>query len=132
MRDYPLAGTRILVVEDEAIIAFDLTEVLTRAGADVVGPARTLAAALGQAARGEFSAALLDVWLGSETVFPVAKALFDRGIPLVFHTGDANGAALTNVWPGCEILTKPASREAIVGIFVKLLARQCGAGAVLS
>src|SRR5262245_10992692 len=132
MRDCPLAGARILLVEDEAVIAFDLAEMLTEAGADVVGPARTLASAFEQAADGELSAALLDILLGNETVFPVAKLLFDRGISLLFHTGDANGRALASAWLDCEVLIKPASREAIVGALAKLIARHCKADAVAS
>jgi DNA-binding response OmpR family regulator len=120
----PLAGARILIVEDEAVIAFDLTEALTEAGAAVVGPAMTLTTAFRHATDGELSAALLDVRLGSETVFPVAKALFDRGIPLAFHTGDPDASTLGSGWPESEILTKPASREAVVGALAKLLARR--------
>jgi DNA-binding response OmpR family regulator len=119
-----LAGSRILVVEDEAVIALDLTEALTDAGAAVVGPAMTLRAALRHAINGELSAALLDVRLGTETVFPVAKILFDRGIPLAFHTGDPDASTLRRAWPESEILTKCATREAIVGALAKLLARR--------
>jgi DNA-binding response OmpR family regulator len=119
----PLAGSRILVVEDEAFVAFDLTEALTDAGAAVVGPAMTLTAAFRHAANGELSAALLDVRLGSETVFPVAKVLLDRGVPLAFHTGDRDASTLGRGWPESEVLTKPASREAIVGALAKLLGR---------
>jgi|SRR5262245_21980580 DNA-binding NtrC family response regulator len=124
MSDRPLAGARILVVEDEAVIAFDLTEALTDAGAAVVGPATTLTAALCHATNGELSAALLDVRLGSETVFPVAKALLERAVPLAFHTGDPDASTLARAWPDSEVLTKPASREAIVGTLARLLARR--------
>jgi DNA-binding response OmpR family regulator len=116
-----LAGARILVVEDDALVALDLTEALTDAGAAVVGPATTLAAAFRHATNGKLSAALLDVRLGSETVFPAAKVLSDRGVPLAFHTGDPDASTLARAWPESEVLTKPASRVAIVGTLAKLL-----------
>ena len=123
MHHRPLAGARILVAEDEAIVAFDLADALIDAGAGVVGPAMTLTSAFRHALNGEFSAALLDVHLGSKTIFPVAKVLVDRGIPVAFHTGDPDQQALANEWPMSEVLAKPASREAIVGTLARLIAR---------
>jgi DNA-binding LytR/AlgR family response regulator len=84
----------------------------------------TLTTAFRHATNGELSAALLDVRLGNETVFPVARVLLERRVPLAFHTGDPDASALGSSWPESEILTKPASHEAIVGALAKLLARR--------
>src|SRR5262245_31650051 len=116
-----LCGARILVVEDEPIIAFDLMRTLTAAGAEIVGPARTLAAAQDLAADGQFAAAILDVRLGAETVFPVAHVLASRKIPFAFHTAHAAGRNLAAEWPGTDIIVKPAGRGVVVATLTKLV-----------
>jgi CheY-like chemotaxis protein len=83
-----LARRRVLLVEDETLIAMDLEAALRQRGCEVVGPAATVAEAI-QAAAGErrLDGAVLDVNLGDEQVFPVADALAERGVPFVFLTG---------------------------------------------
>ena len=117
-----LNGARVLVVEDEALIAYDIREGLADAGAVVVGPAATVDKALSLADANDLSAAILDVRLDGETVFPVAAALCARSIPFVFHTGDTEGRkVLTADWSGKEVLSKPAGRATIVAALAKLL-----------
>lgn len=82
-----LSGRRILIVEDEFIIASDLASYFTALGAEVVGPAGTLTAALPLVEAAE--AAVLDIHLAGETSFPVAEALLSRGVPFVFFTAYA-------------------------------------------
>ncbi len=81
-----LAGKRVLVVEDEMLLALDLEEGLRRAGSDVVGPAGSLRQALELAETEMVDAAILDVNLGGEAVFPLAHLLGQRGIPYLFAT----------------------------------------------
>lgn len=83
-----LEDRRILIVEDEFIIADLLASELADAGAFIVGPVGTLPKAL-QTVEGEddLDAAILDVNLGGEKVFPVADMLTARRIPFVFTTG---------------------------------------------
>lgn len=83
-----LRGLRILVVEDEYLLAMDLERELRDAGAEVVGPAASVAAAL-RLIDGDhvLDGALLDVNLGGEPIFPVADALLGRGVPVVLTTG---------------------------------------------
>ena len=117
-----LNGARVLVVEDELLIAHDIREGLADAGAVVIGPATSVDKALSLAEANDLSAAILDVRLDGETVFPVAAALSARSIPFVFHTGDAGGQDLCAVdWPGNEVLLKPAGRAMIVAAVAKLL-----------
>ncbi len=78
---------RILVVEDEFLIALDISGVLEQAGYAVVGPAATTAEALGAIAGDVIYGALIDVNLGGESVGSVADALTRRGIPFAFVSG---------------------------------------------
>ena len=82
-----LAGRRILVVEDEPLIATMIGRQMESLGLVVVGPASTVAAALDRVAQGGFDAALLDMNLRGEPVLPVAEALAARGVPFVYATG---------------------------------------------
>lgn len=80
-------GKRVLLVEDEMLIALDTQDELQKAGCHVVGPVARLDAALATARTAEIDAAVLDVNLGGEYVWPVAEALIRRGIPFVLLTG---------------------------------------------
>lgn len=82
-----LNGKRILVVEDEALIAVMVEDMLTDMGSSVVGPAATIEAALKLAGAEMIDAAVLDVNVRGERIDPVADALFARGIPMLFATG---------------------------------------------
>lgn len=88
-----LAGKRILVVEDEAMINMLLVDILEDAGATVVGPATTLARALAMAALDGHDAAIVDVNLGGEKSWPVAELLAARGVPFMFTTAYARHSA---------------------------------------
>ncbi len=81
---------RVLVVEDEMMVAALIEETLTAAGYDVVGPAPRLERALALAGSADIDAALLDVNLHGEMAFPVAQVLRGRAIPWAFLTGYGN------------------------------------------
>jgi CheY-like chemotaxis protein len=83
-----LAGRRLLIVEDEYMIAEDLARALRELGADVIGPAATVADALGLiGTERQVHGAVLDINLRGEHVYTLADALRARGIPFVFATG---------------------------------------------
>ena len=82
-----MAASRILVVEDEFLIALDIEGVLVQAGIAVIGPAGTVRDALQAIEREEVHGALLDAHLGGEPVSRIADALKARGIPFAFVTG---------------------------------------------
>ncbi len=83
-----LRDCRILVVEDEYVLADELRAELGEVGAIVLGPAGTLAQALDLIRSGEqIDGAVLDVNLRGERVFPAADLLVERGVPFVFTTG---------------------------------------------
>ena len=85
---FPLNGVRVLVVEDDPLLAMDLEATLVGAGAVVVDFCRTLDEAKLRADAGDFAVAVLDFGLGSETVSPVARRLINRGVPFVLYTGN--------------------------------------------
>ena len=108
MADTPvLAGRRVLVVEDEMMIAMLVEDMLTDLGCAVVGPAHALDAAL-DLARSEvdLDVALLDVNLAGQPVFAVADALREKGVPAIFSTGYGD-AGLREVDRGALVLQKP-------------------------
>ncbi|MGD9508116.1 MAG: response regulator [Geminicoccaceae bacterium] len=82
-----LTGTRILLVEDETLVALDLESMLADAGCEVIGPVPSVAAAVAKLDCQAVDGALLDVNLGKETVYPLADRLRQRGVPYVFLTG---------------------------------------------
>ena len=88
-----LNGQKILVVEDEYIIALDLALTIERLGMNVLGPVGTLNAALRLLARHDnILGAVLDVKVRGSTVHPVAAALRRRGVPFVFSSGHERNA----------------------------------------
>jgi CheY-like chemotaxis protein len=82
----PLQGYRILLVEDEPLVALALGTILEDAGADIVGPARTLRAAEELVTR-DIAAAVVDINLAGHMSYPLVEALLDRDIPVIFVTG---------------------------------------------
>jgi len=78
---------RILIVEDEMLVAMNIEDMLLDLGHEVAGIASRLEPALALAREGEFDVAMLDVNLAGEQSFPVADMLLHRGIPFLFATG---------------------------------------------
>ena len=106
----PAPSCRILVVEDEAMVAMMLEDMLSDLGCDVVGPAASLAAGLDLARTASIDAAVLDVNLAGQKVFPIADALTERGVPFVFATGYGR-AGLRDQDEGRPVVQKPYSTQ---------------------
>jgi DNA-binding LytR/AlgR family response regulator len=88
MPEHSLEGRRILVVEDEYLIADEMRAALIAAGAEVLGPVPNVEAATALiSAEHRINGALLDINLGGTMVFDVADALAARGVPFAFVTG---------------------------------------------
>ncbi len=119
-----LGGVRILVVEDEPLIAMELAQTIEEAGGIVVASVRSQHEALDRAEQGDFHAALLDVRLPDGTAFDVAARLAARGIPFVFCTADNEGRAKFSDWPDAPVVTKPHSPEIIVDALSRLQIRR--------
>lgn len=87
-----LKGTRILVVEDEFLVASLIEDMLETAGCLVFGPIPRIADALKAVDHGSYDAAILDVNLAGDRVDPVAEALSQRNVPFMFVTGYGTGS----------------------------------------
>lgn len=106
-----LQGLRVLVVEDEALVSMLLEDMLADHGCEVAATASRIAQALELIDSGmEFDAAILDVNLGGEPIFPVAEALAAKGRPFVFATGYGAGG-LPEAWRSRPTLQKPFSHD---------------------
>ena len=121
-----LGGMRVLVVEDEGLIAMDLAATLRRAGCTVVGPARRVAHALRHVADDAPDVAILDVNLAGEPVFPVADALAERGVPFTFLSGYGRNM-LPERLRDRPLLGKPYSAGPLLATIERLIGPQGGA-----
>lgn len=115
------AGRRVLVVEDESLVAMLLETILEDMGCVPVGPAATVEDGLRLAAGDEpVDAALLDVNVAGRQVFPIAEALKARGVPFVFSTGYGEGG-LPDQWRGLPTLQKPFTEAAVRDALMKAM-----------
>jgi CheY-like chemotaxis protein len=103
------AGRRVLVVEDEALTAMALQQLLEDAGYIVLGPVGRVEDALDLLRSGPPDAAVLDVNLFGATVDPVAAMLEDMGVPFLFCTGYHSGATAGTRHPYAPVLGKPVN-----------------------
>ena len=109
----PLTGRRVLIVEDESLVAMLLETILEDMGCTPIGPASNIDDGLAMVADSEhLDAALLDVNVAGRQVFPVAEALKARGVPFVFSTGYGEGG-LPDEWRGQSTIQKPFTEAAV-------------------
>src|SRR5215470_16953622 len=107
---------RILVVEDNFLMAEVLCELLTERGCEVVGPAPRLSIALDLAAHNAIDGAFLDVNLAGEYCFPLARYLQEKGVPFVFLTGYGEGTVIPAAFQAVPLLSKPFNPGEVVEI----------------
>ncbi|MBV8737026.1 MAG: response regulator [Alphaproteobacteria bacterium] len=115
-----LNGLRILVVEDEYLVASLIQDFLEMAGCVVLGPIARLAEAVHAAHSDSCDAAVLDVNLGGSLVFPVAEILSHRRIPFAFVTGYATGA-LPDEHHARPTIRKPFRKEELLALISDLV-----------
>jgi CheY-like chemotaxis protein len=121
-----LRGLRLLVAEDEYIIASNLTFAFEALGIEVVGPVGFVKHALElvEANPGRLDAAILDVNLNNERVFPVATALAARHIPFMFTTG-YDGSVIPAAFAAFPRFDKPVPTALLIRALIEI--RQLGA-----
>lgn len=101
----PDVRERILIVEDEALVAFQIEDVLVGAGFDVVGISDTMADTLALVEKDKPYLALCDIRLGAESGVAIAAMLKERGVPSLFVSGNCATVEGAGVGLGC--LHKP-------------------------
>ncbi|WP_279480745.1 response regulator [Aureimonas sp. SK2] len=111
---FDLLGQHVLIVEDEYFAAEALMESVRSGGGKVVGPVATVEEALALLNRGEtVDAAILDVNLGGDKVFPVARALRGHAVPIVFVTG-YDDWIIPQEYEDVPVFRKPADPDNVV------------------
>ena len=119
-----MADQRLLVVEDELLVALDIESILSEAGLVVIGPASSAAEALELIAEAPPDAALLDANLSGEPITEVAKVLSERSIPFAYVTGYGR-ESLPPDYPA-PIVTKPFDTDQLLAAARRLLATAGG------
>jgi CheY-like chemotaxis protein len=115
-----ISGTRVLLVEDEGLVALMIEDMLEELGLKVVASAAQVAKACELATKASFDLALLDVNLAGELVYPVARILRDRKIPFLFSTG-YGGPPLEQEFREAPAIGKPFSVDQLSEILRLLL-----------
>jgi PAS domain S-box-containing protein len=108
---------RILLVEDESLIAMMMDQTLRELELDVVGPFGTVHEALEAIERESIDAGILDINLGGEMAYPIAHILQVRKVPFVFMTG-YGAETIAAPFSGVRIFQKPLEREILRELFV--------------
>lgn len=110
-------GRRILVVEDEPIVAMCLEDMLEALGYGIVGPATRLSEGIALARDAAFDAAILDINLAGERSTAIAEALAARGIPFAFASG--YGAPPPG-FEGCPLIAKPYREDDVAAVLARI------------
>lgn len=116
---------RILVVEDEAIIAIDVAAALEDSGYEVIGPVGSVYEALQLLDKVQCHGAVVDVDLAGETADPVAERLMKAGIPFVTVSGSSRDTA-GKAYENSPFLTKPILTQRLIGHMTNLLTERAG------
>jgi CheY-like chemotaxis protein len=125
VRDLALAGLRVLVMEDEILIAMDVEQLCREQGAVEVVLVRAAEEA-GAAMAGRFDAAILDVALGGDSTLGFAARLVEAGVPFVFATGHADAEGLFDAFPGVAVVGKPYAGGALIEALARAIAQGGG------
>ncbi len=116
----PLAGLRVFVAEDEIYVLEMIEFMLTDLGCAITDSVSSMRTALERAVTTDAQVALLDVNLRGEAIFPVAKILRERGIPILFSTG-YGGDRLEAEWRGRPFIQKPFAFEELEAALTHLV-----------
>jgi DNA-binding response OmpR family regulator len=118
-----LSDKRILVVENEPLIALELATTIAEANGIVSALARSRREALPIAQSMDIDVAILDVNLSDGKCFPIASLLAERKIPFLFCTGDNIDTQQFAEWPGVPVIMKPYKEEMLMRGILQLLGK---------
>ncbi len=125
MKPVELAGRRLLLVEDELMVAMALEDALVDAGLVIVGPVARVGRAVELAREQSVDIALLDINLSGERVFPVAEVLAAKGVPFLFLTGYSK-SSLPAEYTSRPVLSKPCDMQVLLNEISRALALAAG------
>lgn len=108
-----LSGLRILIVEDDALVALNLQEFVESLGCNVVGPCGRLSEALAFLDAEPIDGAMLDINLHGEMVYPLAERLAEREIPMLFCSGYAFTSAVPQQFAHYPQIAKPCAEHTL-------------------
>jgi CheY-like chemotaxis protein len=117
------AGRRVLIVEDEAVIAGLIETILSEAGYSIIGPVATLERALATIERERFDAALLDIRLNGHDIYAVADVLMKRRIPFIFVSGFTR-KQMPAAYRHCAYIAKPFTPDAMLALLEEVVGRR--------
>lgn len=110
---------RILVAEDEGLIAMEMEITLTDEGHEVVGPFLTVKEILAWLDKDEHvDAAILDVALLDGDVFPAASRLRERGVRIIFQSGHIDESGIAKRFPHARICGKPCEMQQLLSVLM--------------
>ena len=112
---------RILVAEDELIVAFDLCETVAEAGFEVEGPHAGISSAMLAFQKEKPDLAILDVNLDDGNVFALARKLAEEDVPVIFHSGQHTPEEVKARFPDATTLTKPCPPTEVIEAVNKVL-----------
>ena len=116
-----LRGRRVLVVEDDPLIAMELADLLATGGVEPLGPVPTIQAALATLAAARPDAVVLDLNLRGERSTPVARALLAAGVPFVLTTGYARSQLDEPELSAAPLVPKPVDHRLLLDRLARLL-----------
>ena len=117
-----LSGLRILILEDEYLIAMDIEQLCRDHGAVDVVIASRLSDLDGAKAAAQFDAAVLDIMIGGESTLAFAGEIKEKGVPFIFASGYTDTQEIFEAFPGVILVGKPYSGADLV----EALATACG------
>ncbi len=107
-----MAKPRVLVLENEPLIAMLLIDWLEELGCEAVGPVASLSDGLVRIGAESFDGAIVDISLDGGESYPCGEALLAQDVPFAFATGHAK-EMVEGRWPGAVVLTKPFDFDAV-------------------
>lgn len=120
------AGRRVLVVEDEFLVSLMTVDFLESLGCEVVGPAARLAAAVELAQSESLDAAVLDINIAGEMIWPVAEVLGRRAIPFIFLSAHPRLSEIPMLFAVTPRLEKPLEQNRLLRQLSALWDAPCG------
>ena len=118
-----LSQRRVLVAEDEIIIASELAAAVEEAGGEVVGPVTSVREGLALLGREAVHAAILDVHLTDRDVTPIAEVLLQRGLVVVFHSASPVPKTISERFGDVVLCPKPMQSDLVVFQLAALMGR---------